>query len=318
MKMFSMPWTQIRSIRVTNLLMMAGFLVAILAYLPIGYSGSSPSNGPGGYSFIQILWWSIPASEEIVRTLTYLAAVIGPMAVGIALLGLTRTVHQISTTKKVFGRYGLIILVVGACSLFLSGIFSVFHVYSTYTVFDTFAIIAEIAGIAIFASGVLMATMNASMVGPSDKWIGTRLVGIGALFLIIFTGAVIIENFYPISSPQVWVYLNALGITGIPLVLIGIVWVENCILIWLKQREAILRIAMVFSLSILLTGATYLFLLNGPSIGVQVGGQYEWGVMSTFLTYMFTLGILSVLGTTILMGVRVGRILRKKYASESV
>ena len=292
---------RVRSVRVLNTVMVACFLLAIFAYLPFGFSVI------GDYSAINILWLSIPSSVGVYETLTSLIIVIGPFSISIALLCLVRTVQLISGRKQIFGRYGIVLLVLGAGSLFLSGVLAAFHVTNSYHDFDGYSILARLAGFTIFASGVLVTVTIPSAIRSFDKRIGMLIMGTGVIFLLPFTGAEILGEVYFISDMDVWSILNGLEVVGISLVMIGIVWVESGLLRSLKQSALTLRFSMVVSLAVLLTGASYLYLFVGPNLGVHVDGPYEWGTMSEFLSYLFTLGILLVLGTAVLMGMQTGR-----------
>ena len=191
--------------------------------------------------------------------------------------------------------------------MFLSGVLAAFHVTNSYHDFDGHSILARLAGFTIFASGVLVTVTIPSAIRSFDKRIGMLIMGTGVIFLLPFTGAEILGEVYFISDMDVWSILNGLEVVGISLVMIGIVWVESGLLRSLKQSALTLRFSMVVSLAVLLTGASYLYLFVGPNLGVHVDGPYEWGTMSEFLSYLFTLGILLVLGTAVLMGMQTGR-----------
>ncbi len=310
--MFSTSSAHNRPVRVVNLAMVVSFCFAIVAYLPFGLSGGPTTTLDGvvleDKSFIQILWFSIPSSANVNEMLTYLIPIIGPIAVATVLLCLIISIRLISPNERIMGRYGLALMVAGLGSLYLFGLLRVLHTPNTMSSFDSYAIIAQVTGIALFASGVLGPLKNVGVVTKFHKMIGTDIVGSGALFLLVFAGAIIIDSIFTMQDMVVWTFLNSLWIVGIPLVLIGIVWIENGILTALKKKALVLRMTMAASLSILLIGSAYLFLQNGPFVGIRVGGPLEWGTMATFLSYLFTLGILLVLGTTILMSMKMGKV----------
>ena len=57
-----------------------------------------------------------------------------------------------------------------------------------------------------------------------------------------------------------------------------------------------------------MVGGIYLFLVNGPAVGIRIGGLIEPRPISWFMDYLFTLGILLVFGTTITTGIPIQKI----------
>jgi hypothetical protein len=315
--MFSTSLTHKRSALIIDLTMTACLFLAFLVYLPYRFSDSSliVSNGVmiGDHSSILILWFSVPSSVSVNSMLSYLIPVLGPISIAIVLLALVGTVHRLSDNKRIFGRYGLVLLLAGSGSLVLSGLLWALHSPNSIGPSDIYAIMSQYAGIALFALGVALTIRRMSMVKPADKMIGSVLSGIGALFLSVFAAAVIIDEFTPIAVTGAWEILDGLAAIGLPLVLIGVLWMENSILGTFKKKAILIRTMMAGSLSCLLIGAAYLFLFNGPYIGFRVGGYIEWGTTADLLTYLFTLGLLMILAATALVGLKISRT-RTRYA----
>jgi hypothetical protein len=147
---------------------------------------------------------------------------------------------------------------------------------------------------------------------PIDKRIGVGLVGLGALFLLMFTGALIEGEFYQDVDNGARAFLNALGIMGLLLLLIGIVCNENSIFRSFKNKDKMIRTAMIASITLLFTGGTRLFLLFGPNMGFQ-SPSFSDGTITVLWSYLFTLGIMLLLGITIIPSPRGMRMARDSF-----
>ena len=203
--------------------MIASFILAFVAYLPIGYSNSYVITLNGSIvndlSSIEILWFSIPSSYGLNQTVSYLIPIIGPIALAFVMIGLAMTVRRLSLNENIFGRFGWILLIAGAFSLLLSGALEAFHVPNTVSSYDSYPILAKYLGIALFASGVFATSMHISVARPANKHIVMYTMGLGAFFAVIFAGAVVVEQLFSVYDNSIWAYLNGMEIIGISLVL---------------------------------------------------------------------------------------------------
>ena len=297
------------SVGVTKWAMVASFIIAFVAYLPFGGSSSYTSATDGTMiednSVLQILWLSFPSSAGMNDMISYLAAVVGPIAVGIVLLCLVRIVYLLAGTREISGRFGIILSVSGACSLILSGVLEAFRkVNSENIIIDSSSLVAEFIGISVFTFGVLMIIKNLRVPKPMDKRIGLCSVAVGAVFISSFTIYFVTSLIFSITENYGMRILDGVGVVGFVMVMFGIVSVANGIASSLAKNGILLRTSMMAALSIMFIGASYTFLQFGPYVGVLYGGPLEWGTFSVLLSYLYFLGSLMVLGTIVVLGIR--------------
>jgi hypothetical protein len=304
---------RMRMAQITKITILVSYILALVSYLPYGTGGAVYFSAGGQIiednSTFQILWLTIPSSVSINEMLTYLFPILQQVAIAIVLLGLIVLIHVRVGSWKIFGRFGLVLLILGVSSIFLSGIFEAFRNASFNDPLVTYATLTQFFGMTIYVFGVLLLVRNLTLSKRSDKLIGMSFIGIGGIFLLLLTSALFAQQFSQSYNSDLWNYLNTSGIISFPLIMIGILWIENGIARSLVRKIVLVKTAMLVSITVLFIGTGYLI---APFVGYWDTGPLAWGTfVSSFLTYLYFLGILMVLALTIALGFRGVKITRR-------
>ena len=285
-----------RSAQLTRLLLISGIALALFGFLPWGYE----MEGYPAQYYLGILGVTFPVSEGFLYALYGITTLLGPIGVGLVLVGLSRVARQTIPEAR-SGKRGQLLLLLGSCVFFLMGIAAVFHrPFEDPGGIGLYVTIAPFLGAGIYAMGVLLMTANIIGMRTSRFRAGTAICVIGIAFVTADVIFVALSSVMDLGTGEMaTALLTLMDFFGIPLIFLGIGIVGWGLISLTPRRRRIARACTALSLLMMWVGAAYLFSAFVPSFN----GASVYGPISLVLFYFYTLGMLMALAIAAVVAV---------------
>jgi hypothetical protein len=285
--------------------MIVGVVLAFFGSLPLGYSGSLTVSSTGEVltddSVVQLFGMSTPSTASINDALAHCLPAIAVVGVGIFIIGSIWVVRR-AGMDQVFGKYAKQILIASAALFLVSGLLaSLWAADSSVSGAQAYAQRAQFVGMTLAALGILLVFPQLPAIGPSKGRAGGALVALGSAMLVIFTASAFVGEILIQIDAFTWDVLTLLYLSSVPLVFIGMLWVERGVEEGASLNLGVgLRAAGLISMCVLLVGAMSTTLISG----LVGNGVVVEPALTSMLLYCYVLGLLLLVGSLMASGVK--------------
>ncbi len=275
--------------------MVIGWVMAFVGFFPFGYSSSTtsyydPFLGTHTDYYLHFFGFTISSNEFVNEVLSQLLPVAAYIGFGLLILGAVWAVQR-SRAEQVFGTYGRPMMIAGGVSFLIYGLLIPLTLQYGYNGILDYSQLVQFGGILLCAVAVLLLIPHLPLTKPSTQRVGRALVAVGTAILIYFVT----------TSIAAWLGANVdifpegvtltLYLVSIPLMLLGMMWVERDLESRSLPQGIGLRAVRLISVGMMLIGALHLILNFGP---MAVSVTFD-PLLDDVLLNLYVLGVLVAL-----------------------